>query len=103
MQTKPRSRGTLLDRIILVITMSAFLFLAGYNVGLVSERDIPIPRDSTPVLDASGLTPVRFVVSHRDTLESGLVIEVIQDLIWHNCTVTVKYFGNELASATIDK
>ena len=100
---RPKTSGTLLDRIIICLVIAIFLFLAGFNVGLHRGAEMPIPRDSTPVLDASALNPVRFVVSYRDTLRSGLVIEVVDDLIWDSATITVKYFGNELASAEIEK
>ena len=103
MQIRPKTNATKLDWIIIILVVSAFLFLAGYNIGLAVGRRDAIPRDSTPTLDASALNPVRFIVTHRDTLRSGLVIEVVKDLIWNNATVTVKYFGNELATAMIDK
>ncbi len=99
-QKKPRS---ILERFVKIFVVVAVCVLIGYNLGLSDGREQAIPHDSTPFLDASALTPVRFVVSYRDTLESGLVIEVVNDLIWHNATITVKYFGNDLASATIDK
>ena len=92
-----------LERALYIVVAVCLLLLIGYNLGLSDGREQAIPHDSTYLHDASGTSPDRFIVTHRDTLRSGLVIEVVKDLIWHSATVTVKYFGNELASATIDK
>ncbi len=99
----PNKPSITFDRIIVTLVCATLLFITGYQIGLAVGLKQAIPHDSTPLLDASSLSPDRFIVTYRDTLESGLVIEVVNDLIWHNATITVKYFGNELATATIDK
>ena len=102
MTRRPRTTNTF-ERIIYTVIFTGLFIPIGYNYGLSVAAHRAIPRDSTPIADASALTPVRFVVSYRDTLRSGLVIEVIEDRIWHNATITVKYFGNNLASAEIGR
>ncbi len=99
----PKKPESTLERFVKAFVVVGVCVLIGYNLGLSDGREQAIPHDSTPIWDASDLTPVRFVVSYRDTLRSGLVVEVVNDLIWHNATITVRYFGNDLASAVIDK
>ena len=102
MEIRPRTAATTLDRVIVCLVLIGIVFLAGYNIGLSKGADMAIPHDSThlqaPIVDS----PVRFFTTRSDTLQGGIVVEVVEDMIWHEATLIITRYGNELASAIID-
>ncbi len=99
----PKTSPTGIDKIILAVVLTCFLLLIGYNLGLSVGMERVIPPHSTPIDGDIGDYPVRFVVTARDTLTNGMVVEVIEDMIWHSVTLTMKYSGKEVVSIAIDR
>jgi len=103
---RPTTSASTIERIIAIVVLTGVVLLVGFNLGLSVARhreEQAGPRDSTPLQGSGTAHLMRYRTTSLDTTEGNVVLETIEDLIWHEATLVVRHDGERIALIEVSR